>query len=114
MSNVPTRAPGASVNPDAKKQQNKSIVQRPPRELDANGNPIKKARAKRAPRPIEEVAIYFRVRTMLEKLEQQQADAGFLPTPEHSDNEGEQQEEGDQNAAAKEEQMNDEGAAAAA
>lgn len=41
---------------------------RPPRELDANGNVIKKPRVKRTPRPVEEVTIYFRVHTLAEKL----------------------------------------------
>lgn len=55
--NVTQRPPG-SMNADsmgAKKSTGKSSVGRPPRELDANGQPIRKARAKRAPKPVEEV-----------------------------------------------------------
>ena len=67
LKNVPTRTPG-SGNPELKKQSSKPFSQKPKPELDAQGNPIKKQRTKRAPRPIEEVTIYFRVRTMAEKL----------------------------------------------
>lgn len=50
------------------------------RELDANGNPIRKPRAKKQPKPAEEVQIFFRVRSKAESLENE-IDPGFAPSP---------------------------------
>jgi len=77
----------------AKKSVGKSSTGRPPRELDANGQPIRKPRAKRAPKPIEEVSVYFRVRSLAERRAQEAPDAGFPPTPQESDNEGDQEQQ---------------------
>ena len=56
------------VTPNLKKQASKSSVSRSnTKELDANGNPMKKDRKKRAPKVIEEVEIAYRVKTLAEK-----------------------------------------------
>ena len=73
-----------------KKQVSKTSIGRP-KEVDANGNLIKRQRVKRAPRPVEEVSIYFRVISVAERLREQQLDAGFDPTPPQSEDEGEEQ-----------------------
>lgn len=90
LKNPPTQRQPAVQNPDsmAKKVMGKTAGVRPPKELDANGLPIKKPRQKRAPKPVEEIELYFRVKTQAEKISEEQYDAGFAPTPPASDNEG--------------------------
>lgn len=104
VKNVTPRPPGTnnSESAGAKKSVGKGAGARPPRELDANGQPIKKARAKRAPKPIEEVSIHFRVRTMAEKLKREAIDAGFPPSAPMSDNEGNNEEDKDEDAEGEE------------
>ena len=65
-----------------------SASARPKPEVDANGQALpKKARTKRPPKVIEEVTIYFRVKSQAEKLAEEQALAGFPPSENGSDNE---------------------------
>ena len=71
------------------------MVRQSTKELDVNGNVIRKPRQKRAPKAIEEVTIFFRVKTQAEKEVEDEVDAGFPPSPPASDNEGEN--EGDEN-----------------
>ena len=95
IKNVPIQRPQAQTNPEnmtIKKPQIKDTKTRPPKELDPNGQPIKKPRQKRAPKPVEVVTIYFRVRTIAEKLKALETDAGFPPTPPASDHEGDEDE----------------------
>jgi len=82
LKNVPEQRMSGTQNSEAvAKKPNKTVASRPPRELDSNGNPVRKSRPKRVPRPIEEVCIYFRVCTLREKLSEKDIDAGFMPTP---------------------------------
>lgn len=69
----------------------KAGVPRAPKELDVNGQPVKKARPKRATKLVEEVSIFFRVKTQAEKIaEDAPIDAGFPPSAPASDNEGDE------------------------
>ena len=69
LRNVPIPRQPSNVQAEAssgKKTGTKSSATRPPKELDVNGQPIKKPRQKRAPKQVEEVSIYFRVKSMAE------------------------------------------------
>ncbi len=104
VKNVTPRPPGLqnSESVNSKKPAGKSSMPRPPREVDSNGQPIKKPRSRRPPKPIEEVTIHFKVRSMAEKLKNEEQDAGFPPSAHASDNEGEMEDK-DPNAAQEEE-----------
>ena len=57
--------------------------------MDSDGNPIKRDKKKRTPKPVEEATIYYRLVQMNEKMDL--AQAGY-PSPEGSEkdpNEGE-------------------------
>ena len=97
---VPPRQPSTGPAPQSenaapatKKSAGKGSTSRPTKELDANGQPVKKSRPKRVPKPVEEVVIYFRVKTLEEKHQEAVVESGFPPSAPASDNEaeGEQQ-----------------------
>ena len=110
----------ANAEKQAAKSAGKSSTAKPPKELDENGQPIKKVRQKRAPKPVEEVTIYFRIKTQAEKLAEENVDPGFPPTPPESDNEAEaapaedeeEKAQNDEQPAANEEHKGKEGAQA--
>lgn len=83
----------SNVSQSNKKNEQKGIRQK---EYDANGQIIKKPRAKRAAKPIEEIEINFRVRTLAEKALVRSQNAGFPDTPPASDHEGDAENENEE------------------
>ena len=86
--------PGSSTKKSAGKA---SATARPKPEVDVNGQPLpKKIRTKRPPKVIEEVTIYFRVKSQAEKVAEEQLEAGFPPSENGSDNEEDNEKGGDE------------------
>ena len=72
-----------------KRQGSKTATTPRNKEVDEHGNPIKRSKSKRTPKPVEEATLYYRIAQRDEQTDL--GDAGY-PSPEQSDQEGQEKE----------------------